>query len=92
MLPDLESRTAPADQLQGLPVLIVHGTYDSVLSVEFGRAIRDALERLPVSLTYREYEMGHHVSEQSFADVTAWLEAQLEAPDWRTNSVAKNEE
>ena len=92
MLPGLESRTAPADQLRGLPVLIVHGTYDSVLPIEFGRAIRDALEKLPVSLTYREYDMGHHVSDQSFADVTAWLEAQLQAPDWRTSSVARNEE
>jgi phospholipase/carboxylesterase len=92
MLPDLESRFAPADQLSGLPVMIVHGTFDSVLSIEFGRAIRDALKKLPVFLTYREYEMGHHVSEQSFADVTAWLAAQLEAPDWRANSRRENKE
>ena len=92
MLADLETRTAPADQLSGLPVLIVHGTYDSVLSIDFGRAIRDVLKSLPVSLTYREYEMGHHVSEQSLADVTAWLGTQLQAPDWRANSLTQSKE
>ena len=92
MLPNLQSRYAPTDQLEGLPVFIVHGTYDSVLSIEFGRAIRDDLEKLPVDLTYREYEIGHHVSEQSLADVTAWLAAQLDAPDWRATSATENEE
>jgi phospholipase/carboxylesterase len=57
--------------------LIVHGTFDSVLQIDYGRGIRDALQKLPVDLTYREYPIGHHVSEESLADVTAWLTARL---------------
>jgi phospholipase/carboxylesterase len=92
MLPGLESKMAPADRLKGLPVMIVHGTYDSVLPIEFGRAIRDTLQQLPVDLTYREYQMGHHVSQESFADVTAWLAVQLKTPDWRASSIDRSKE
>jgi phospholipase/carboxylesterase len=73
LLPDILDKAAPDDKLRGLPVLIVHGTNDSVLNVEYGRAIRDALQKLPVDLTYREYAMGHHVSEESLSDIERWL-------------------
>jgi phospholipase/carboxylesterase len=92
MLPELTPKIAPPDQLAGLPVMVVHGTYDNVLSIDLGREIRSELEKVPVALTYREYEMGHQVSERSLADISAWLDVQLEAPDWRANSVVKDAE
>jgi phospholipase/carboxylesterase len=67
-------------------MLIVHGTADSVLNIEYGRAIRDALEKLPVNLTYREYPMGHHVSNQSLSDIQGWLSGRLDSlEDWRAD-------
>ena len=92
MLPGVVSKIAPPNQLAGLPIMIVHGTADTVLSIDLGREIREELEKLPVDLTYREYEMGHQISEQSMADITGWLDARLEAPDWRANSVIKDAE
>jgi phospholipase/carboxylesterase len=69
---------APADRLVGKPFLVVHGTADTVLPIRNGRASRDILATLPVELTYQEYAMGHEVSAQSLADVTAWLTARLD--------------
>lgn len=66
-------REPDAGALSGKPVLITHGLYDPVLSVGNGRAARDYLRELPVSLTYREYPMGHEVSAESLRDVTDWL-------------------
>jgi phospholipase/carboxylesterase len=78
LLPGILSKAAPPEQLTGLPVLIVHGTQDNVLQIEYGRGIRDALQELPVDLTYREYPMGHSVSQQSLNDITSWLTKRLD--------------
>lgn len=72
----LESIAEP-DRLTGLPVFVTHGTQDAVLPIAHGRATRDRLNELPVSLNYREYEMGHEVSQDSFRDITEWLKLQL---------------
>jgi phospholipase/carboxylesterase len=78
LLPGILTKTAPEEQLRGLPMMIVHGTQDSVLTIDYGRAIRDALQELPVDLTYREYPIGHQVSQQSLADITEWLTERLD--------------
>lgn len=78
--PEMQPQTASPDRLVGLPILIVHGTYDNVLPIAYGRESKAILEALPVRLTYQEYPMAHEVSQDSLADVTAWLSAQLDAP------------
>ena len=78
ILPEVLPRVAPPDTLAGLPILLVHGTADPVLGIEYGRAARDRLSALPVALTYREYPMGHQVTEESLADVAAWLRERLD--------------
>jgi phospholipase/carboxylesterase len=65
--------------LEGMPMLVTHGIYDPVLPVEQGRAVRQALEALPVKLTYIEYPMGHEVSLESLKDVSAWLSKSLDS-------------
>lgn len=67
------------DALAGKPILITHGLYDPVLTVEQAREARDYLGALPVELTYREYPMGHEVSMESLRDVTAWLKKSLDS-------------
>jgi phospholipase/carboxylesterase len=74
---EVRAQVAAPERLAGKPFLVVHGTYDQVLPIEFGRASRDLLQQLPVELTYREYPMAHEVSAQSLTDVVAWLSARL---------------
>jgi phospholipase/carboxylesterase len=74
---------APADELTGLPLMVVHGTRDAVIPISFGRAIRDRLSDLPVDLEYREYEMAHQVTDRSIADIDQWLKKRLGSGDWR---------
>jgi phospholipase/carboxylesterase len=68
---------ADAERLRDFPVLVTHGTLDSVLPIENGRAAKAFLEQLPVELDYREYEMAHQLSEDSLHDVTTWLSKRL---------------
>ena len=67
------------EALNGMPVFVTHGLYDTVLPIENGRAVRDYLAELPVDLTYREYPMAHEVSMESLRDVTAWLTKTLDS-------------
>lgn len=78
VLPEAEAEMAPADEFQGLPVLYVHGTHDAVLPIQYGRAAREVLSKLPIDLEYREFEMPHTVSAESFGVVKTWLSTRLE--------------
>lgn len=80
LLPEVLPKLAPPETLRGMPVLVVHGRADPILPIQHGRAIRERLSTLPVDLTYREYPMAHEVSAESLADVTAWLQTQLDRP------------
>ena len=73
----LRSQIAPSEKLEGLPILLQHGTEDPVLPIHNGRAAREILDRLPVRLEYHEYRMGHHVTQESLADLSIWLTARL---------------
>lgn len=77
LMPSTLEKIAEPDRLTGLPILVAHGTEDPLIPISQGRAARDSLGKLPVSLTYREYEMGHTISEESLRDVTEWLTQQL---------------
>ena len=78
ILPEIQSLMAASEKLEGLPILVVHGVADAVLPINHGRASRQLLASLPVELTYHEYPMGHEVSQESLADVSSWLSAQLD--------------
>jgi phospholipase/carboxylesterase len=78
ILPEIQPLIASNEELSGLPFLVVHGTADMVLPISYGHASRQLLSSLPVELTYHEYRIGHEVSQESLADVTAWLSAQLD--------------
>lgn len=78
VLPEVAPLIAPPEALTGLPIFVAHGTEDQVLPVHHGRAARDLLQRLPVALTYREYRMGHQITEESLTDVATWLKEWLD--------------
>ena len=77
LMPEIEPKIAPPSQLQGFPMMVVHGTLDQMLPIGNGRGIRDKLQTLPVDLTYREYPMPHTVSPESLRDIAAWLKTRL---------------
>lgn len=68
----------PSPELEHVPVLVVHGTQDPILTIEQGREIRQRLEALPVILSYCEYEMGHTINPDSLMQVRSWLQAQVD--------------
>jgi phospholipase/carboxylesterase len=74
----IRPQIAPPEQLRGLPILLQHGTEDPVLPIQYGRAARETLDDLPIRLDYHEYRMGHHVTQESLADASAWLTARLD--------------
>ncbi|HEY6101822.1 MAG TPA: phospholipase, partial [bacterium] len=78
LLPEVLPRLAPPDALRGLPILLQHGVADQVLPIQHGRTARDGLAALRVDLTYREYPIGHQVSDESLADAAAWLTEHLD--------------
>ncbi len=73
LLPQFTDAAVPSERLTGKPILVVHGTTDNVLPIQSGRAINEYLAATPADLTYKEYPMGHTVSEQSLSDIAAWL-------------------
>ncbi len=79
ILPEILPLVAPPPALAGLPILVVHGTEDPMLPIPYGRASRERLAGLGVSLTYREYSMGHEVTMESLQDVADWLRERLDS-------------
>ncbi len=69
---------APPPALAGLPVLWQHGRADPVVPVAFGREARDVFAALGARVDYREYPIGHEISEESLGDLSAWLSARLD--------------
>ncbi len=62
---------------KGKPAWVGHGTLDQVLKINFGHAIKAALEAGGVDVTYQEYQMGHVSSEASRHDLADWLNRRL---------------
>ena len=86
ILPEVLPKLAPPEALRGIPVMVVHGVADPILPIHHGRAIRDRLSTLPVDLTYREYMMGHQVTEESLADIAGWLRTRLDPAEDETGA------
>jgi len=86
LLPGVESKITPKQELRGLPVLLVHGKADSVIPVSYGHQMRDDLQGLGVDVTYIEYPMAHNISRETLDDVARWLTARLDDKhDWRAS-------
>lgn len=62
------------------PILIQHGLHDELIEVDRARGSVEALRSLRVPVTYREYEIGHQISQRSLADLSAWLEEKVLSP------------
>ncbi|HET7807113.1 MAG TPA: hypothetical protein VFK71_01370 [Gaiellaceae bacterium] len=61
-------------------VAIGHGTFDDVISVEWGRRARIELEAAGAEPLYREYPLPHAVDPRFLAELEPWISAALGAP------------
>jgi phospholipase/carboxylesterase len=61
-------------------VAIGHGTFDDVISVEWGRRARLDLEAAGAEPLYREYPLPHAVDPRFLAELEPWISAAVGAP------------
>jgi phospholipase/carboxylesterase len=66
-----------AEAAPPLPILIQHGTQDSMIEIQRARQSVETLRQAGVPLDYREYEMGHEIRPRSLNDLSAWLEEKV---------------
>src|SRR5207237_9808910 len=71
---ELVSQLAIDEAVQSLPILVQHGSQDSVIEVARARDSVERLRELRVPLTYREYDMGHEMTPGSLSELSVWLE------------------
>lgn len=60
------------EKLNGLSAFISHGMYDEIIPVQFGRESAEFLKKAGAHVVYREYAMGHEVSEETLRDLAVW--------------------
>ena len=58
---------------EGFPLLITHGTEDTVIPVDAARESRELLRPFGVTLTYREFPIGHSIDQAVVDLLNDWL-------------------
>ena len=58
---------------------VAHGVEDPVIPIRFGRRANVLLTENGADLTYKEYPIGHHMSEESIQDFAQWLTGNLDS-------------
>ena len=61
--------------LEQLRCFSSHGTEDPTLPVDWARKGIEEIKKHSLSLTYKEYPMGHGINPENFSDLLAWLKA-----------------
>jgi phospholipase/carboxylesterase len=61
------------DQIKEKPFFVAHGLYDPVIPIVFARRAKELLQLHSAAVTYREYDMGHQIAEDSLKDMMEWL-------------------
>ena len=61
------------DKLKGLPVFISHGTYDELIPLKLGLESVEFLRVAGANVMFREYAMGHQVTEETLRDLSSWM-------------------
>ena len=66
------------NESSGLDFFIAHGANDPVIPAQLGRRAKELLSKTESKFTYKEYPMGHQISQESLTDFAAWLKDQLD--------------
>jgi phospholipase/carboxylesterase len=65
------------DAVARVPLFVAHGTHDDVLPVDNGREIQQGFGSRLQDFTYREFPVGHGISDDELRTVDAWLSNHL---------------
>lgn len=68
------------NDLESCDFCITHGTYDPVLVIDHARRAKELFAASNAAVFYKEYPMGHEISQESLGDVAAWLKEHLDRP------------
>jgi phospholipase/carboxylesterase len=74
---ELVPRLSTGQGVTSLPVLVQHGSRDSMIAINRARDSVERLRQLHVPVNYREYDMDHEITPRSLTDLSAWLEEQV---------------
>jgi phospholipase/carboxylesterase len=77
LLDEVKPQAVSPEKLDGFPVMLAHGMADETIPIRYAREAMEYLHKLPVKLFYREYGMGHTITDASLADVVEWLQQRL---------------
>ncbi len=64
--------------IEGKGFFVAHGLYDEVIPVIYGRQSEAYLSLHKALLIYREYPIGHSISEESLYDLSEWLSREMD--------------
>jgi phospholipase/carboxylesterase len=56
------------------PILVQHGIYDPLVTIDRGRTTHDTLTEHGADHIYREYPMQHEITGESILDLASWLD------------------
>jgi phospholipase/carboxylesterase len=76
-IPTVDGFELDPESRAGMPISISHGTYDPVISVDFGREARDRLDEAGLRVAYREDPVAHQIAPGAVAQARAVLEQAL---------------
>lgn len=71
----LAAEASPANRR--VPILMCHGTRDTVIQPDFGAGSRDVLLAAGYAVDWRDYPMEHSLCPAEVKDIAAWLRARL---------------
>lgn len=69
--------TADRIDIGQVPLFVGHGLHDDLLPIAHGRAIRERFAGWSRDFTYREYPVGHGVSDAEVGEIADWLRKRL---------------
>ena len=73
----VQQRMASVELLRGFPMLVTHGVEDAIMPIRFGRELRDTVTPLGVTLDYREFIVGHKITDETVHALDQWLQQRL---------------
>jgi phospholipase/carboxylesterase len=62
---------------QNTPILMVHGTQDNIVALEFGQQSEMVLKEMGYPITWQAYPMGHSVCKPELQLIGQWLQQRL---------------
>jgi phospholipase/carboxylesterase len=72
-IPQRSGLPLAVEDLSRFSVFISHGVYDQIIPVRLARESAELLKKARARIEYREYPMGHEVSEETLRDLSAWI-------------------